>query len=241
MAFGPIFSVCLTSYLTLVCLLHLQPLQIDDNFCGQDFNQPLGGTSTIEGTPLFIDKDDGMTSVAAYDYRGNTVAFVGTRTGKLKKVGLNVCMSTFLVDFVVFFPPSSGGDVTLHALNTTTRCGCLRFSLLWPLHLKTCAFNKQFAAACCFFLIDCHGGHVRHKMLLLCPGAVYRHTSDFKSSSPVNPTSTTLAQMTLPAPLGCAAGIHSGGRSSDRRGGGGFQLNSASEQKMCELRKSNGR
>lgn len=66
----------------------LQPLQIDDNFCGQDFNQPLGGTSTIEGIPLFIDKDDGMTSVAAYDYRGNTVAFVGTRNGKLKKVGM---------------------------------------------------------------------------------------------------------------------------------------------------------
>lgn len=66
----------------------LQPLQIDDNFCGQDFNQPLGGTSTIEGIPLFIDKDDGMTSVAAYDYRSNTVAFVGTRNGKLKKVRL---------------------------------------------------------------------------------------------------------------------------------------------------------
>uniref|UniRef100_A0A669DWD5 Plexin-A1 n=1 Tax=Oreochromis niloticus TaxID=8128 RepID=A0A669DWD5_ORENI len=65
------------------------PLQIDDNFCGQDFNQPLGGTSTIEGIPLFIDKDDGMTSVAAYDYRGNTVAFVGTRNGKLKKVGFH--------------------------------------------------------------------------------------------------------------------------------------------------------
>lgn len=64
----------------------VQPLQIDDNFCGQDFNQPLGGTSTIEGIPLFIDKDDGMTSVAAYDYRSNTVAFVGTRNGKLKKV-----------------------------------------------------------------------------------------------------------------------------------------------------------
>ncbi|KAG7256171.1 hypothetical protein CRUP_030186, partial [Coryphaenoides rupestris] len=61
------------------------PLQINDDFCGQDFNQPLGGTSTIEGTPLFIDKDDGMTSVAAYDYRGNTVVFVGTRNGKMKK------------------------------------------------------------------------------------------------------------------------------------------------------------
>uniref|UniRef100_A0A4W4HRZ5 Plexin-A1 n=1 Tax=Electrophorus electricus TaxID=8005 RepID=A0A4W4HRZ5_ELEEL len=65
------------------------PLQIDDNFCGQDFNQPLGGTSTIEGIPLFIDKDDGMTSVAAYDYHGNTVVFTGTRTGRLKKILIN--------------------------------------------------------------------------------------------------------------------------------------------------------
>lgn len=65
------------------------PLQIDDNFCGQDFNQPLGGTKTIEGTPLFIDKDDGMTSVAAYDYRGNTVVFAGTRNGRMKKILIN--------------------------------------------------------------------------------------------------------------------------------------------------------
>uniref|UniRef100_A0A8C7GME3 Plexin A1 n=1 Tax=Oncorhynchus kisutch TaxID=8019 RepID=A0A8C7GME3_ONCKI len=61
------------------------PLQIDDNFCGQDFNQPLGGTSTIEGLPLFVDKDDGMTSVAAYEYHGHTVAFTGTRSGRIKK------------------------------------------------------------------------------------------------------------------------------------------------------------
>uniref|UniRef100_A0A674DJ37 Plexin-A1 n=2 Tax=Salmo trutta TaxID=8032 RepID=A0A674DJ37_SALTR len=74
------------------------PLQIDDNFCGQDFNQPLGGTSTIEGLPLFVDKDDGMTSVAAYEYRGHTVAFAGTRSGRIKKVGhwwiLCVCVCT---------------------------------------------------------------------------------------------------------------------------------------------------
>ncbi|XP_063063926.1 plexin-A1-like [Engraulis encrasicolus] len=62
------------------------PLQIDDNFCGQDFNQPLGGTTTIEGLPLYVDKEDGMTSVAAYDYRGHTVAFAGTRNGHIKKV-----------------------------------------------------------------------------------------------------------------------------------------------------------
>ncbi|KAK2915729.1 hypothetical protein Q8A67_000103 [Cirrhinus molitorella] len=65
------------------------PLQIDDHFCGQDFNSPLGGTSTIEGIPLFIDKDDGMTSVAAYDYLGNTVVFAGTRNGRMKKILVN--------------------------------------------------------------------------------------------------------------------------------------------------------
>uniref|UniRef100_A0A4W6D7Y3 Plexin-A1 n=1 Tax=Lates calcarifer TaxID=8187 RepID=A0A4W6D7Y3_LATCA len=65
------------------------PLQIDDNFCGQDFNQPLGGTTAIEGIPLYVDKDDGMTSVAAYDYRGHTVAFTGTRSGRMKKILVN--------------------------------------------------------------------------------------------------------------------------------------------------------
>lgn len=69
------------------CLPIPQPLQIDDNFCGQDFNQPLGGTSAIEGIPLYVDKDEGMTSVAAYNYRGHTVAFTGTRSGRIKKVG----------------------------------------------------------------------------------------------------------------------------------------------------------
>uniref|UniRef100_A0A8C6UB36 Plexin-A1 n=1 Tax=Neogobius melanostomus TaxID=47308 RepID=A0A8C6UB36_9GOBI len=65
------------------------PLQIDDNFCGQDFNQPLGGTSAIEGIPLYVDKEDGMTSIAAYDYRGHTVAFTGTRSGRIRKLLVN--------------------------------------------------------------------------------------------------------------------------------------------------------
>ncbi|XP_053768498.1 plexin-A1 [Desmodus rotundus] len=62
------------------------PLQIDDDFCGQDFNQPLGGTITIEGMPLFVDKEDGLTAVAAYDYRGYTVVFTGTRSGHIQKI-----------------------------------------------------------------------------------------------------------------------------------------------------------
>ncbi|KAL6483340.1 hypothetical protein MHYP_G00082120 [Metynnis hypsauchen] len=69
-------------------VLRTTPLQIDDDFCGQDFNQPLGGTTTIEGIPLFLDKEDGITSVAAYDYRGHTVTFVGTHSGRVKKCWL---------------------------------------------------------------------------------------------------------------------------------------------------------
>ncbi|KAJ0050404.1 hypothetical protein NL108_018649 [Boleophthalmus pectinirostris] len=71
-----------------------QPLQIDDNFCGQDFNQPLGGTSTIEGVPLLVERDDGLAAVAAYDYSGHTVAFVGTRSGKLYKLLVNSVSSS---------------------------------------------------------------------------------------------------------------------------------------------------
>lgn len=33
-----------------------------------------------------MDKDDGLTAVAAYDYRGRTVVFVGTRSGRIRKV-----------------------------------------------------------------------------------------------------------------------------------------------------------
>lgn len=92
-------------------LLPPQPLQIDDDFCGQDFNQPLGGTVTIEGTPLFVDKDDGLTAVAAYDYRGRTVVFVGTRSGRIRKVSgageeLGVELASLWGDWCVY----SGGD-----------------------------------------------------------------------------------------------------------------------------------
>lgn len=51
-----------------------------------------------------------MTSVAAYDYRGNTVAFVGSRNGKLKKVGLLVCVCVcgLFKIFVLFFSIDAG-------------------------------------------------------------------------------------------------------------------------------------
>lgn len=83
------------------CLSIPQPLQIDDNFCGQDFNQPLGGTSAIDGIPLYVDKEDGMTSVAAYDYRGHTVAFTGTRSGRMRKVGIVERVRKFILLLIV--------------------------------------------------------------------------------------------------------------------------------------------
>ncbi|XP_075299372.1 plexin-A2 isoform X2 [Opisthocomus hoazin] len=62
------------------------PVPIDDNFCGLDINQPLGGSVPVDGVTLFTSSRDRMTSVASYVYNGYSVVFVGTKTGKLKKI-----------------------------------------------------------------------------------------------------------------------------------------------------------
>uniref|UniRef100_A0A8D2QF81 Plexin A2 n=1 Tax=Zonotrichia albicollis TaxID=44394 RepID=A0A8D2QF81_ZONAL len=62
------------------------PVPIDDNFCGLDINQPLGGSVPVDGVTLFTSSRDRMTSVASYVYNGYSVVFVGTKTGRLKKV-----------------------------------------------------------------------------------------------------------------------------------------------------------
>ncbi|NXD43256.1 PLXA2 protein, partial [Copsychus sechellarum] len=61
------------------------PVPIDDNFCGLDINQPLGGSVPVDGVTLFTSSRDRMTSVASYVYNGYSVVFVGTKTGRLKK------------------------------------------------------------------------------------------------------------------------------------------------------------
>ncbi|XP_016005746.2 plexin-A2 isoform X3 [Rousettus aegyptiacus] len=61
------------------------PVPIDDNFCGLDINQPLGGSTPVEGLTLYTTSRDRMTSVASYVYNGYSVVFVGTKSGKLKK------------------------------------------------------------------------------------------------------------------------------------------------------------
>lgn len=67
--------------------LRIQLLTIDDNFCGLDMNAPLGVSEMVRGIPLFSDSSDKMTSVIAYVYKNHSLAYVGTKSGRLKKVG----------------------------------------------------------------------------------------------------------------------------------------------------------
>ncbi|XP_074125662.1 plexin-A4 [Sminthopsis crassicaudata] len=61
-------------------------LTIDDNFCGLDMNAPLGVSEMVRGMPIFTEDRDRMTSVIAYVYKEHSLAFVGTKSGKLKKI-----------------------------------------------------------------------------------------------------------------------------------------------------------
>ncbi|XP_045144860.1 plexin-A4 [Echinops telfairi] len=61
-------------------------LTIDDNFCGLDMNAPLGVSDMVRGIPVFTEDSDRMTSVIAYVYKNHSLAFVGTKSGKLKKI-----------------------------------------------------------------------------------------------------------------------------------------------------------
>lgn len=67
-------------------------MPIDDSFCGLDINQPLGGSQLVTGHTLYTETRDRMTSVTSYVYNGYCVAFVGTKSGRLKKVSTS-CFS----------------------------------------------------------------------------------------------------------------------------------------------------
>ncbi|XP_062416372.1 plexin-A2-like, partial [Pungitius pungitius] len=62
------------------------PVPIDDHFCGLDINQPLGGSRLVSGRTLYTESRDRLTSVTSYVYHGHSVIFLGTRSGRLKKV-----------------------------------------------------------------------------------------------------------------------------------------------------------
>ncbi|XP_077466686.1 plexin-A2 [Stigmatopora argus] len=65
------------------------PVPIDDSFCGLDINQPLGGSQLVTGQTLYTETRDRMTSVISYVYNGYCVAFVGTKSGRLKKIRID--------------------------------------------------------------------------------------------------------------------------------------------------------
>lgn len=75
----------MTLYLSISFFLQL--ITIADDFCGLDMNAPLGVSEMVRGYPVFTEDRDRMTSVIAYVYKNHSLAFVGTKSGKLKKVG----------------------------------------------------------------------------------------------------------------------------------------------------------
>lgn len=74
----------------------VQLLTIDDNFCGLDMNAPLGVSEMVRGIPLFSDSSDKMTSVIAYVYKDHSLAYVGTKSGRLKKVRAWVVLDSLI-------------------------------------------------------------------------------------------------------------------------------------------------
>ncbi|KAJ8258682.1 hypothetical protein COCON_G00176940 [Conger conger] len=62
------------------------PVPIDDSFCGLDINQPLGGSQLVSGLVLYTESRDRLSAVASYVHSGRCVAFLGTRSGRLKKI-----------------------------------------------------------------------------------------------------------------------------------------------------------
>uniref|UniRef100_A0A8C7ZHD7 Plexin A2 n=1 Tax=Oryzias sinensis TaxID=183150 RepID=A0A8C7ZHD7_9TELE len=63
-----------------------KPVPIDDHFCGLDINQPLGGSQLVSGRTVFTESRDRLTSVTSYIYNGHSVVFLGSRSGRIKKV-----------------------------------------------------------------------------------------------------------------------------------------------------------
>lgn len=49
-------------------------------------NAPLGVSEMVRGKPLYSDAFDKMTSVIAYVYKNHSLVFVGTKSGRIKKV-----------------------------------------------------------------------------------------------------------------------------------------------------------
>lgn len=86
------------------CFSSTQPVPIDDHFCGLDINQPLGGSQLVSGQTVFTETRERLTSVSSYVYNGQSVVFLGTRTGRLKKVrNANILQPISQIFCLLFF------------------------------------------------------------------------------------------------------------------------------------------
>ncbi|KAG1683403.1 Plexin-A2 [Nymphon striatum] len=74
---------------------------INDNFCGEDVNEPLGGSIPMMAKPVLTFKNNLLTSVAATSTHIYTVVFLGTANGHLLKVAVESLISAFQYDDLV--------------------------------------------------------------------------------------------------------------------------------------------
>lgn len=63
-------------------------------------NAPLGVSEMVRGIPLFTESNDKMTSVIAYVYKNHSLAYVGTKSGRLKKVRAYLMLSWILISLI---------------------------------------------------------------------------------------------------------------------------------------------
>lgn len=70
-------------------------LRIEDDFCGDEVNTPLGGQIPVEAAPVITYHGPRLTAVAATDTYDYTVAFLGTDDGHLKKVAVESSREAF--------------------------------------------------------------------------------------------------------------------------------------------------
>lgn len=76
-----------------------------------------------------------MTSVAAYNYRGHTVAFTGTRNGHMRKVGI-LCLFVSVCAVETEKSESAGNTVQSNLFSLSLTAGC---SYLCEWGLSECA------------------------------------------------------------------------------------------------------
>lgn len=94
-------------------------------------NAPLGVSEMVRGVPVFTEDRDRMTSVIAYVYKNHSLAFVGTKSGKLKKVGRGCSHSGdweaslpplgWMLPHARFLPGPGGGGMQVGAKEASCR------------------------------------------------------------------------------------------------------------------------